>query len=178
MPFPDYTFHSGFEPQTRQKEHTSPRAIAPIQKHVRFASGWYIIETYLIATSWIVRQPDFWHIPIHRFGWVCAWSSAWSILPPPKTAQRPSMGYCMTSDHDPGVSMSPHPPQDGRWAIFVPASYKNMALGDPGLPGRRAFFTRTMAASLHPSGGQFSSCMPGSTSRKYRRANFSPLNAL
>jgi hypothetical protein len=34
----------------------------------------------------------------------------------------------MTIDHDTGVSMSPQPPQDGRWAIFVPASYKNMTL--------------------------------------------------
>jgi hypothetical protein len=40
------------------------------------------------------------------------------------------MGYCMATHHDTGVSMSPHPPQDGRWATFVPASYKNMALGE------------------------------------------------
>jgi hypothetical protein len=29
--------------------------------------------------------------------------------------------------------MAPQPPQDGRWATFVPVSYKNMALGDPQL---------------------------------------------
>jgi hypothetical protein len=33
------------------------------------------------------------------------------------------------------VSVSPQPPQDGRWAIFAPVSYKNMALGDAGLEG-------------------------------------------
>jgi hypothetical protein len=33
------------------------------------------------------------------------------------------------------VSMSPQAPQDGRWATFVPVSYKNMTLGDAGLPG-------------------------------------------
>jgi hypothetical protein len=32
--------------------------------------------------------------------------------------------------------MSPQPPQDGRWAIFVPAAYKNMALGEAELNGR------------------------------------------
>jgi hypothetical protein len=36
----------------------------------------------------------------------------------------------MATDHETGVGMSPQPPQDGRWAIFVPASYKNMALGE------------------------------------------------
>jgi hypothetical protein len=55
----------------------------------------------------------------------------------PPTHQRlhsaAAMGYCMASDHDIGVSMSPQPPQDSRWAIFVPASYKNMALGEPEL---------------------------------------------
>jgi hypothetical protein len=49
---------------------------------------------------------------------------------PPTKDCTAAMGYCMTIDHDTGVSMSPHPPQDGRWAIFVPASYKNMALGE------------------------------------------------
>ena len=39
----------------------------------------------------------------------------------------------MASDHDTRVSMSPQPPQDGRWATFVPVSYKNMTLGDPQL---------------------------------------------
>jgi hypothetical protein len=43
----------------------------------------------------------------------------------------------MATDHDTGVSMSPQPPHDGRWAIFVPASYKNMALGDSELMVRR-----------------------------------------
>jgi hypothetical protein len=41
-----------------------------------------------------------------------------------------AMGYCMTTDYDTRVSVSPQPSQDGRWAIFVPASYKNMALGE------------------------------------------------
>jgi hypothetical protein len=42
-----------------------------------------------------------------------------------------AMGYCMAIDYDTGVSVSrPQPPQDGRWAIFVPASYKNMPLGE------------------------------------------------
>jgi hypothetical protein len=31
------------------------------------------------------------------------------------------MGYCMTTHHDTGASMSPQPPQDGRWATFAPA---------------------------------------------------------
>jgi hypothetical protein len=45
------------------------------------------------------------------------------------------MGYCMAIDHDTRASMSPQrPPQDGRWAIFAPASYKNMALGEAQLP--------------------------------------------
>jgi hypothetical protein len=33
-------------------------------------------------------------------------------------------------------SISSQPPQDGRWAPFVPASYKNMALGEAQLTGR------------------------------------------
>jgi hypothetical protein len=51
-----------------------------------------------------------------------------------------AMGYCMASDHDTRVSMSPQPPQDGRWATFAPVSYKNMALGEAQLDGtyRRA----------------------------------------
>jgi hypothetical protein len=52
---------------------------------------------------------------------------------PPTKDCTAAMGYCMTSDHDTAVSISPLPPQDGRWAIFAPAGYKNMALGDPGL---------------------------------------------
>jgi hypothetical protein len=40
----------------------------------------------------------------------------------------------MAIDHDTGVSMSPQPPQDGRWAMFVPASYKNMTSGEAQLP--------------------------------------------
>jgi hypothetical protein len=47
---------------------------------------------------------------------------------PPTKDCTAAMGYCMTTDHDTRVSMSPHPPQDGRWAIFVPASYKNMTV--------------------------------------------------
>jgi hypothetical protein len=43
----------------------------------------------------------------------------------------------MASDHDTRVSMSPQPPQDGRWATFVPVSYKNMTLGDPQLDEER-----------------------------------------
>ena len=38
----------------------------------------------------------------------------------------------MTTDYDTRVSVSPQPPQDGRWAIFVPA--RNMPLGDAELP--------------------------------------------
>jgi hypothetical protein len=54
--------------------------------------------------------------------------------PPTKDCAQPAaMGYCMTTDHDTRVSMSPQPPQDGRWAIFAPASYKNMVLGYPEL---------------------------------------------
>jgi hypothetical protein len=49
---------------------------------------------------------------------------------PPTKDCTAAMGYCMTIDHDTRASMSPQPPQDGRWAIFVPASYKNMALGE------------------------------------------------
>jgi hypothetical protein len=41
-----------------------------------------------------------------------------------------AMGYCMTIDYDTRVSVSPQPPQDGRWVIFVPASYKNMTSGE------------------------------------------------
>jgi hypothetical protein len=43
----------------------------------------------------------------------------------------------MTTHHDTGVIMSPQPSQDGRWATFVPASYKNMALGEAQLAGTR-----------------------------------------
>jgi hypothetical protein len=52
-------------------------------------------------------------------------------------AELQAMGYCMTTHHDTGVSMSPKPPQDGSWAIFVPASYKNMTLGEAELSIRR-----------------------------------------
>jgi hypothetical protein len=34
------------------------------------------------------------------------------------------------------VGVSPQPPQDGRWAIFVPASYKNMTSGEAELTER------------------------------------------
>jgi hypothetical protein len=44
-----------------------------------------------------------------------------SNYPPTKDCTA-AMGYCMASDHDIGVSMSPQPPQDGRWVIFAPAS--------------------------------------------------------
>jgi hypothetical protein len=60
-----------------------------------------------------------------------AWSSVWRVANSPPTKDcTAAMGYCMAIDHDTGVSMSPQPPQDGRWAIFAPASYKNMALGE------------------------------------------------
>jgi hypothetical protein len=47
----------------------------------------------------------------------------------------------MAIDYDTRVSVSPQPPQDGRWAIFVPASYKNMTLGE-------AQLTATLALAL------------------------------
>jgi hypothetical protein len=50
--------------------------------------------------------------------------------PPTKDCTAAMMGYCMAIDHDTRVSMSPQPPQDGRWVIFAPASYKNMTLGE------------------------------------------------
>jgi hypothetical protein len=53
---------------------------------------------------------------------------------PPTTDCTAAMGYFMTIDYDTRVSVSPQPPQDGRWAIFVPASYKNMTLGEAQLP--------------------------------------------
>jgi hypothetical protein len=40
----------------------------------------------------------------------------------------------MATYHDTGVSMSPQPSQGGRWAIFVPASCKNMTPGEAELP--------------------------------------------
>jgi hypothetical protein len=49
---------------------------------------------------------------------------------PPTKDCTAAMGYCMTTDYDTRVSVSPQPTQDGRWAIFVPASYKNMTLGE------------------------------------------------
>jgi hypothetical protein len=50
---------------------------------------------------------------------------------PPTKDCTAAMGYCMAIDHDTRVGMSPQgPPQDGRWAIFVPASYKNMTSGE------------------------------------------------
>jgi hypothetical protein len=51
--------------------------------------------------------------------------------------QRLHSGHGILYGHSPrdtGVGMSPQPPQDGRWATFVPASYKNMALGEAQLP--------------------------------------------
>jgi hypothetical protein len=48
--------------------------------------------------------------------------------------------------------ISPQPPQDGRWAIFVPASYKNMTLGEAQLRGARCcrpnFFVLCASAGL------------------------------
>jgi hypothetical protein len=46
----------------------------------------------------------------------------------------------MAIDYDTRAGVSPQPPQDGRWAIFVPASYKNMALGEAQLPAPRPSF--------------------------------------
>jgi hypothetical protein len=69
-----------------------------------------------------------WLIKVHTlpfqdtgFWWVCAWLELRLANPPPTKDCTAAMGCCMTSDHDTGVSMSPQPPQDGRWAIFVPA---------------------------------------------------------
>jgi hypothetical protein len=42
----------------------------------------------------------------------------------------------MTIDYDTRASVSPQPPQDGRWAIFVPAGYKKMTLGEAELTVR------------------------------------------
>jgi hypothetical protein len=73
------------------------------------------------------------HIPRHRFlvGLCLELRLAQSAPTKDCTA---AMGYCMTTHHDTGVIMSPQPPQDGRWATFVPASYKNMTLGEAQLP--------------------------------------------
>ena len=46
----------------------------------------------------------------------------------------------MAIDYDTRVSVSPQPPQDGRWAIFVPASYKNMTLGEAQLPTESEYY--------------------------------------
>jgi hypothetical protein len=43
----------------------------------------------------------------------------------------------MAIDYDTRVSVSPQPPQDGRWAIFAQASFKNMALGEAELSTRK-----------------------------------------
>jgi hypothetical protein len=53
----------------------------------------------------------------------------------------------MTTDYDTRVSVSPQPPQDGRWAIFVPASYKNMALGEAQLSALPALHSRLAIAT-------------------------------
>ena len=79
-----------------------------------------------------MRQPDFWHIPRHRFLVGLCLELRVANCPPTKDCTA-AMGYCMASDHDTRMSMSPQPPLDGRWATFVPVSYKNMALGDPQL---------------------------------------------
>jgi hypothetical protein len=83
-----------------------------------------------------VRQPDFWHIPRHRF-LVGLCLELRLVNSPPTRDCTAAMGYCMTTHHDTGVIMSPQPSQDGRWATFVPASYKNMALGEAQLAGTR-----------------------------------------
>jgi hypothetical protein len=44
---------------------------------------------------------------------------------PPTKDCTAAMGYCMAIDYDTRASVPPQPPQDGRWAMFVPASYKN-----------------------------------------------------
>jgi hypothetical protein len=62
------------------------------------------------------------------------------------------MGYCMAIDYDIRASVSPHPPQDGRWAIFVPASYKNMALGEAELAFTRARHCFLATAATSASG--------------------------
>jgi hypothetical protein len=69
MPFPDYTV--ALSPK-RARKNTRAHALSRLLKNlcaVRFASGWYVIETYLIPRSWIwiVRWSDYWHIPRHRF---------------------------------------------------------------------------------------------------------------
>jgi hypothetical protein len=73
--------------------------------------------------------------------------------PPTKDCTAAMMGYCMTIDHDTRVSMSPHPPQDGRWAVFVPASYKNMTLSEAQLSGSRLalYHVHVNTAGLHAS---------------------------
>jgi len=79
-----------------------------------------------------VRWSGYWHIPRHRFlVGLCLELRVANCLPTKDCTA--TMGYCMASDHDPRASMSPQPPQDGRWATFAPVSYKNMALGDAGL---------------------------------------------
>jgi hypothetical protein len=83
-----------------------------------------------------VRWSDYWHIPRHRFLVGLCLELRVANSPPTKDCTA-AMGYFMASDHDTRVSVSPQPPQDGRWAIFVPASYKNMTLGEAQLEGGR-----------------------------------------
>jgi hypothetical protein len=56
----------------------------------------------------------------------------------------------MATHHDTGVSVSPQPPHDGRWATFIPVSYKNMASGDPQLAGTalRSYYLCMAAAGV------------------------------
>ena len=81
-----------------------------------------------------MRWSDYWHIPRHRFLVGLCLELRVANSPPTKDCTA-AMGYCMASDHDTRVSMSPQPPQDGRWATFVPVSYKNMTLGEAQLVG-------------------------------------------
>ena len=81
-----------------------------------------------------MRQPDFWHIPRHRFLVGLCLELRVANCPATKDYTA-AMGYCMAIDYDTRVSVPPQPAQDGRWAIFVPASYKNMALGEAQLTG-------------------------------------------
>jgi hypothetical protein len=76
---------------------------------------------------------------------------------PPNKDCTAAMGYCMASDHDTRVGMSPQPPQDGRWATFVPVSYKNMTSGeaqlyeDQPIPRRFSGFNSTRRPDVGPA---------------------------
>jgi hypothetical protein len=85
-----------------------------------------------------VSWSDYWHIPRHRFLVGLCLEVRVANCPPNKDCTV-AMGYCMASDHDTRVGMSPQPPQDGRWATFVTVSYKNMALGEAQLTAAPAY---------------------------------------